>query len=116
MFDGTARFVGGAISGSLFGNYNPTVVSKLATASPVALSASYKIRGDELILTADAVLDAALAGSHSVHFLICLDGYHAHPNFVMATLASEVFTPTAAGQSQTFSARTRSTRRGTAAC
>ena len=100
MFDGTSSYVGGVGSGSMYSTYQPTVASKLATSSPVAVTASYKIRGDELTLVVDAVADAAIAGSNSVHFLICLDDFHAHTNMVLATLASEAFTPTAAGHTQ----------------
>lgn len=100
MFDGTSQYVGGMASGSMYATYQPTVAAKLATSSPVAVTASYKIRGDQVTLVMDATADAAITGSISVHFLVCLDGYHWHPNLVVATLASEAFTPTAAGHTQ----------------
>ncbi|MBK9778043.1 MAG: VCBS repeat-containing protein [bacterium] len=100
MFDGTASYVGGQASGSMFPTYQPTVASKLGTSSPVTMNATYKIRGDEVTVVLDTDLTAAVTGSNSVHFLVCLDDFHYHPNFVVATLASETFTPTAIGQSQ----------------
>lgn len=100
MFDGTASYVGGMASGSMYASYQPTVAAKLATTSPVALAASYKIRGDQVTVQLDATADAAVAGSNTVHFLVCLDDYHYHPNFVVSVLAAEAFTPAAAGQSQ----------------
>ncbi|MBM4131982.1 VCBS repeat-containing protein, partial [bacterium] len=71
-----------------------------ATSSPVAVTATYKIRGDQVTVVVDAAAEATITGSNSVHFLVCLDEFHAHTNFVMTTLASAAFTPTAAGQTQ----------------
>lgn len=100
MIDGTAPFVGGAASGSMYSTYQPTVGSRLTVSSPVALEASYKIRGDDVTLVFDATADGTVAGANSVHFLVCFDGLHGQTNLVMATLASEAFTPTAAGHTQ----------------
>lgn len=100
MFDGTTQFVGGQSSGSMYSTYQPAVASRLAVSSPVALTATYKIRGDQCIVTLDATATAAIGAGHTVYFLVCLDDYHSHPNFVVATLASEPFTLTAAGQTQ----------------
>ncbi len=100
MFDGTSSYVGGAASGSMYATYQPTVAARLGVSSPVTMGATYKIRGNEVTLTIDASLSAAVAAGNTVQFLVCLDGYHSHPNLVMSTLASEAFTPVSAGQSQ----------------
>lgn len=99
MFDGTSSYVGGQASGSMYTTYQPTVAAHLSAGSPVTLGATYKIRGDDVTLTMDASLSAAVAAGYSVNFLVCLDGFHDHPNFVMTALASESFTPATAGQS-----------------
>ena len=100
MFDGTSQFVGGQSAGSMYSSYQPTVASHLANSSPVAMTATYKIRGDQCLVTLDATATAAIGAGYAVYFLVCLDDYHSHPNFVVSTLPSEPFTLTAAGQTQ----------------
>jgi hypothetical protein len=100
IFDGVSPYVGGAASGSMYSTYQPTVAARRTVSSPLVMAASYKIRGDQVTITLDASLTAAVAAGNTVQFLVCLDGYHGHPNLVMSTLASEVFTPVSSGQSQ----------------
>ena len=100
MFDGVSSYVGGAASGSMYLTYQPTVAARRAVSSPVQMGATYKIRGDQVTLTLDASLTAAVAAGNTVQFLVCMDGLHSHPNLVMTTLAPEAFTPVSSGQAQ----------------
>lgn len=100
VFDGTEKVVGGVASGSMFSTYQPIVISQLATASPLTITASYVILDGQVTLTADISVDMATSGSgRKVLFFVTQDNLHGHPNMVMAMLPEESFTLTTPGQS-----------------
>ncbi len=102
LFGGTHKEVGGLGSGSMFYYYNPTVISQLATASPLIMTASYVLDGSDINLAVQIDVDLALGGSNNqVLFFVCQEMMHEQSNMVVDLLVNEPFSLTTPGQTVT---------------
>ncbi len=103
MIGGTHNSVGGLPSGSMFDYYNPVVQSQLSTASPLIMTASYVLVGNDINLSLQIDVDLAVTGSNNkVQFFVCQEGLHEQSNMVVDMLTSEPFTLTSPGQTVTI--------------
>ena len=82
----------------MFNTYAPSVASRLATASPLAVDASYTILDGMLDISVDVAVDAATSGAgRTVRFFVASEDEHGHLNMVRAVLTPEPFTLTTPG-------------------
>lgn len=102
IFDGTQSHVGGAASGSMYNTYFPIVSNRLASASPLSITASYVLLDGQVTVTADIGVDLATSGANrEVKFFVAQADLHAHLNMVVGILPAEPFSLTTPGQSVT---------------
>ena len=100
VFDGTAKSVGGMASGSMYGSYEPMVLSELNRISPLNIAASYVLLDGQVTVTTDITVDQTTSGSNrQVLFFVTQEDLHGHLNMVVAMLPNEAFSLTTPGQS-----------------
>lgn len=99
MIDGYHSHVGGASSGSMFSTYQPSVVSRQATPSPLVMEANFVELNNEITMTVSVTVDMALTtANNQIHFFVARDGYHGQSNLVLDMLTSEPLTLTTPGE------------------
>ncbi len=97
MFDGTSDVVGGG--GNMFAAYQPIVVSRLATSSPLIMNTGFTAIGNNISLSTTILVDEAIANTNNqLHIFVCQEGYHGQSNMVVDVLDPEPFTLNTVGQ------------------
>jgi enediyne biosynthesis protein E4 len=104
MFDGTEDVVGGYPSGTMFGQYDPIVSSRLAVSSPLILSAAHSNVGNQGSVSVNIQSTASIpSGNYTVNFVVIENYVHDQINMARQVLASETLTINGIGQTQTVS-------------